>query len=51
MTSTRVFIEAFMCALAAKGTRVSGDGFAACASSQPLPDGNHGENVLQGASL
>lgn len=39
------------CALAAKGARASGNGFAACASSQPLPGGNHGENVLQGASL
>ena len=38
------------CAGAGKGPRVSGNGFAACASSQPLPDGNHGESVLQGAS-
>lgn len=47
------FVDAFVaeqCALAAKGARVSGNGFAACASSQLLPDGNHGENVLQGAT-
>lgn len=35
----------------AKGARASGNGFAEGASLQPLPDGNHGENVLQGASL
>lgn len=34
---------------AAKGARVSGNGFAAGASSQPLPDGNHGENVSTGS--
>ncbi len=39
------------CALLVGGTRVSGEVSASGASLQPLPDGNHGENVLQGASL
>lgn len=39
------------CAALMEGTRVSGEGASSGASLQPLPDGNHGENVLQGASL
>lgn len=38
------------CAALMEGTRASGDGASSGASSQPLPDGNHGENVLQGAT-
>lgn len=38
-------------ALQAEGTRASGEVSASCASSQPLPDGNHGENVSTGSGL
>ena len=36
-------------ALRVEGTRASGEVSASCASSQPLPDGNHGENVSTGS--
>lgn len=36
-------------ALQAEGTRASGEVSVSCASSQPLPDGNHGENVSTGS--
>lgn len=39
------------CAALMEGPRSSGEGASSGASLQPLPDGNHGENVLQGASL
>lgn len=35
----------------AEGTRASGEVSANGASSQPLPDGNHGENVSTGSGL
>ena len=37
-------------ALAAEGARASGKASADCAGLRNLPDGNHGENVLQGAN-
>lgn len=36
-------------ALRVEGTRASGEVSASCASSQPLPHGNHGENVSTGS--
>lgn len=36
-------------ALRVEGTRASGEVSASCAISQPLPDGNHGENVSTGS--
>lgn len=47
----QVSLSLGQCAALMEGPRVSGDGASSGASSQPLPDGNHGENVLQGASL
>lgn len=38
-------------ALQVEGTRASGEVSASGASSQPLPDGNHGENVSTGSGL
>ena len=38
-------------ALRLEGTRFSGEVSSSCASSQPLPDGNHGENVSTGSGL
>lgn len=36
-------------ALRLEGARASGEVSGSCASSQPLPDGNHGENVSTGS--
>lgn len=36
-------------ALRLEGARASGEVSSSCASSQPLPDGNHGENVSTGS--
>lgn len=46
----QVSLSLGQCAALMEGPRASGDGASSGASLQPLPDGNHGENVLQGAT-
>jgi len=43
-------LDHYTTALQVEGTRASGEVSTSGASLQPLPDGNHGENVLQGAN-
>lgn len=42
-------LDHYSYALRLEGARASGEVSSSCASLQPLPDGNHGENVSTGS--